>query len=161
MESTQNIHKDNENSHFSPEETESASHKISGRYFNNSGLEGGNESSTEPVNIFPAVTRFFDKYKEIGSPVPTVDKIWGIEMNLVEMTEISNCNSVSNSFGEVICKNNGTGPARGWSVLRAIAVLLAPLLYCAIQRKQIMKLAKEGNYKSQITLTEQVKGEMN
>ena len=161
MESTQNIHKHNGNSHFSAKETESASHKISGRYFDNSGLEGRNESSTEPVNISPAVTRFFDKYKEIDSPVPTVDKIWGIEMNLVEMTEISNCNSVSNSFGEVIRNNNGTGPARDWSVLRAIAVLLAPLLYCAIQRKEIMKLAKEGNYKSQITLTEEVKGELN
>ena len=80
---------------------------------------------------------------------------------LVEMTEISNCNSVSNSFGEVICNNNGSGPARDWSVLRTIAVLLAPLLYRAIQRQQIMKLAKEGNYKSHITLTEEVKGQLN
>lgn len=160
VESTQTTKKDNWNSPFSFEETESASHNISRRYFNNSGLEGGNESNTEPVNISPAGTKFFDKYKEISSPVPTFARIWGVDMNLVGMTEISNYNSALNSFEEIICKDRELAQLGGRLSSTAVAVLLAPLLYCAIQRQQIMKLAKEGNYNPQIILTEEVKEEL-
>lgn len=37
--------------------------------------KGEMKAARNPINISPAVTRFFDKYNEIGSPVPTVDKI--------------------------------------------------------------------------------------
>ena len=40
-------------------------------------------------------------------------------MNLVGMTEISDYNSALNSFEEIICKDRGTGPARGSSVLNS------------------------------------------
>ena len=44
--STQNIHKDNKNSDLVVEETEYMPHNICGWYLNDSGLEGGNKTST-------------------------------------------------------------------------------------------------------------------
>ena len=81
-------------------------------------------------------------------------------MNLVGMTEISNYNSALNSFEEVICKDRELAQLGGRLSSTAVAVLLAPLLHCAIQRHKIMKLAKEGNYNPQIILTEEVKEEL-
>lgn len=73
---TQNIHKDNENSYFSVEEIEYTSHNTSGleiMIIMASMVGGGDTGHTD---ISPARTKFLNKYKEIGSPAYTFDRIF-------------------------------------------------------------------------------------
>ena len=124
--SNQNIHKDNENFDFSVEETERASHNISGRYFNNGGLEGENDSSTGHVDVYilQGLDFLINIKKSVLQPAYTVDRIFGYTDKLSrndykssQKEERSNCNSVSASFGEVTCNSKVTDPASWSSVL--------------------------------------------
>ena len=124
--SNQNVHKDNENSDFSVEETEHASHNISGRYFNNGGLEGGNDSSTGHVDVYilQGLDFLINIKKSVLQPAYTVDRIFGYRDKLSrndykssQKEERSNCDSVSASFGEVTCNSKVTDPASWSSVL--------------------------------------------
>ena len=125
--SNQNIHKDNENSDFSVEETERASH-ISGRYFNNGGLEGGNDSTTGHVDVYilQGLDFLINIKKSVLQPAYTVDRIFGYRDKLSrnddkssQKEERSSCNSVSASFGKVTCNSKVTDPASGSSVLNS------------------------------------------
>ena len=105
--------------------------------------------------------------KSVLEPTQFIEFL-GIEINSLEMTlqlPQEKKNQIVTQCQGLLEKSNVTIRELTRLVGRlsstAVAILPAPLQYRAIQRQQIAELANKKNYNSLVTLTEEVKGELN
>ena len=160
------IHKIDENSNSSHETFKRPSYYLSRRLSDPGLYSPGGSSSTRYSDIHLGTFRLHNKLKKSLLPTQLIEFL-GVEVDSINMKLslpqekvegiISQCQMMLSAEKVSI---RDLMKLSGRLSSSAIAVLPAPLQYRAIQRQQIQELASSQNYDSLVTLTEEVKEEL-